>query len=202
MDEYQLEFSTGFGESFKDCPACGKEMIAGHNECYSCGTVVDRFQAKKNLLDTKETIGGIEHLTPIIIKKLDRQWKQVVVNYHDRKGHDHFIELCRENTALPFAIYHYSKMLEIDKEDDIAQIMRRQALSLLTIPVETQKQGGESEFSLTALDIFVRWALWVGLVLSVSCIVAGLFIPDTRNLVGLGVASLTLFMACAIYRRR
>ena len=44
MDEYQMEFSTGFGESFKDCPACGKEMVAGHSECFSCGVVVDRFR--------------------------------------------------------------------------------------------------------------------------------------------------------------
>ena len=202
MDEYQLEFSTGFGESFKDCPACGKEMIAGHSECFSCGVVVDRFKTRELLTNNHESIGGIDHLTPIDLKKMDKKWKQVVVNYHDQKGHQDFIKLCQENGALPFAVYHYTKMLEIDKEDDIAQLMRRQALSRLTVNITTT---GETtlvqKHAFTAIDIMIKWANWIGIILSTSCIMAGLLLPNSRNLVGLGVAGLTLFIAMLLYRR-
>lgn len=203
MDEYQMEFSTGFGESFKDCPACGKEMIAGHSECFSCGVVVDRFKTRELMTQTHDAIGGIDHLTPIDLKKLDKKWKQVVVNYHDQKGHQDFIGLCQQNGALPFAVYHYSKMLEIDKEDDIAQLMRRQALTRLSVPMTP---SGESTLDqkpvFSAVDIMIKWAIWIGIIMCTSCIVAGLMIPNSRNLVGLGVAALTLFIALSIYRRR
>jgi hypothetical protein len=202
MDEYQMEFSTGFGESFKDCPACGKEMVAGHSECFSCGTVIDRFQTRKLLQQSHESIGGIDHLTSIDLKKLDKKWKQVVVNYHDQKGHHDFIQMCQDNGALPFAVFHYSKMLEIDKEDDIAQIMRRQTLSRLTVMTEP---SGEPQLDrkpvLQAVEVMIKWANWIGILLSTSCVTAGLMIPNSRNLVGLGVAALTLFVSLLIYRR-
>ena len=200
MDEYQMEFSTGFGESFKDCPACGKEMVAGHSECFNCGVVVDRFQDRVNNTATKEAIGGIDHLTPIDIKKLDKKWKQVVVNYHDQKGHDEFIDLCQKNGALPFAVYHYTKMLEIDKEDDIAQVMRRQTLSRLTVTFNT-RTGSKTVEEFKPVDILIKWANWVGIFMSTTCVVAGMLIPNARNLSGLGVASLTLFIALLLYRR-
>ncbi len=202
MDEYQMEFSTGFGESFKDCPACGKEMVAGHSECFSCGVVVDRFKTRELMSQTHESIGGIDHLSPIDLKKLDKKWKQVVVNYHDQKGHQEFIRLCQTNGALPFAVYHYTKMLEIDKEDDIAQIMRRQSLSRLTVNMTTAGDPAIHQKPVfTAVDILIKWANWIGIILSTSCIMAGLLIPNSRNLVGLGVAALTLFISLLIYRR-
>lgn len=202
MDEYQMEFATGFGESFKDCPACGKEMVSGHSECFSCGVVVDRFNAKSNLINTHEAIGGIDHLTPIDLKKLDKKWKQVVINYHDQNGHHDFIKICQDNGALPFAVYHYTKMLEIDKEDDIAQLMRRQALSRLSVSMTTSGTKVEdSKPVYRAVDIFIKWINWLGLFLSSACITAGVLIPNARNLVGLGVAALTIFIALLLYRR-
>ena len=85
------------------------------------------------LRQTKESIGGIDHLTSIDLKKLHRKWKQVVVDYSNQEGHQEFIKLCQENGALPFAIYRYNKMLEIDKEDELAPLMARQALSRLSL---------------------------------------------------------------------
>ncbi len=201
MDEYQMEFSTGFGESYQNCPACGKEMVTGHNECFRCGVVVDRFQDRIAQKSTKETIGGIDHLSSLDIKTLDKKWKQVVVNYNDQNTHQEFIGQCQKNGALPFAVYHYSKMLEIDREDDIAQLMRRQALSRLTVSM-VKAGDNESTHSIhRSVDIFIKWVNWVGLVSSTSCVMAGLLIPGARNLVGLGVAALTLFVALFLYRR-
>ena len=125
------------------------------------------------------------------------------MNYHDQNGHHEFIKMCQEVGALPFAVYHYTKMLEIDKEDDIAQIMRRQALSRLSFnmtPSGESTLNNEPEFS--AVDILIKWANWIGIFLSTTCVMAGMLIPNARNLVGLGVAALTLFIALLMYRRR
>lgn len=200
MDEYQMEFATGFGESYLNCPACGKEMISGHSECFSCGVVVDRFQDRLNTQKTKSDIGGIDHLSSHDLKRLDKRWKQVVVNYHDQKNHQDFISFCQKNRALPFASYHYSKMLEIDKADDIAIVMRRQVLTLLSVPFETLPTS-ENKKDFYRVDIFLKWFNWVGLVLSASCVVAGLLMPQARNLIGLGAAVLCLFVALYYYRR-
>lgn len=200
MDGYQMELASGFGESYQNCPACSREMIEGHNECFSCGVIVSRFHEKQNLKNSKEAVGGIDHLTGSDIKRLDKAWKQVVVNYHDQESHYKFIKTCQSQGAIPFAVYHYSKMLEIDKEDDIAALMRRQALSRLSVRFEISTHK-DSKPILSKTHTFLKWFNWMGLFLSSGCIVAGIIMPGAKNLVGLGVAFLTLFVALQIYRR-
>lgn len=201
MDEYQLEFATGFGESYQNCPACGKEMVTGKNECFSCGVVVSRFESKKALDATRNDIGGIEHLTATDVKKLDKAWKQVVVNYHDQESHQGFLKACQAQGAISFAVYHYSKMLEIDKEDDIAQLMRRQALSRLTVNFEKVSDTKVESKHPAKLSFALKWFNWTGLFFSSAAVVAGIIMPDAKNLVGLGVAVLMLFVALHMYRR-
>mgnify|MGYP003683199283 CR=1 FL=1 len=202
MDEYQLEFATELGESYLNCPACNKEMIAGHSECFSCGVIVQRFKSTQSLRKTKDIVGGIEHLSQEDFKRLDKAWKKVVVNYHDKATHENFLKQCYEHRALPFAIHHYSKMLEIDKEDDIADLMRRQALSTVSIGFENKVSDiGESKVETRGLP-FLKWVNWAGLFFSSFCIVTGLATPGARNLVGLGASFLVLFIALSIYRRR
>lgn len=202
MDEYQLEFSTGFGESYQNCPACSKEMVSGQSECFSCGVVVKRFEQKQEVAQTKSSIGGIEHLTGSDIKQLDRSWKRVVVNYHDQQSHQDFIKLCQSQGAVPFAVYHYSKMLEIDKDDDIAHLMRRQALSRLTIKMDKAAPAPMASPELYAkLKLLLKWFNWLGLSVGSACIMAGAIMPGAKNLVGLGVAMVTLFIALHMYRR-
>ena len=200
MDEYQMEFAAGFGESYQNCPACGKEMVAGHSECFSCGVVVDRFQDRMSTNQIQNKIGGIDHLTSLDLKRLDKKWKQVVVNYHDQEGHHDFIGHCQKKGALPFAIHHYSRMLEIDKEDDIADSMRRQALTRLTFATEVVESPSVPPV-MRRLDRFARLAIGIGIFLSSLAIVTGALNPDMRNLIGLGVSFLALFLALSIYRR-
>lgn len=205
MDEYQMEFATGFGESYHNCPACGKEMVAGNSECFSCGVIVNKFETRKSTNSTINSIGGIDHLTETDLKRLDRKWKLVVVNYNDQRGHQEFISLCQEVGAIPFAVHHYTQMLEIDREDDIAHLMRRQSLSRLTVQFEIAKtpvKGLSKEKAFFGLDFYLKWINWIGLFIGSFFVVAGQILPDSKNLVGLGVASLALFVALHIYRRR
>lgn len=200
MDEYQMEFATGFGESYQNCPACEKEMVAGHSECFSCGVVVQKFEDRTRLNSTKQTIGGIDHLTDLDLKKLDKKWKQVVVNYNDQEEHQSFIKVCQENGALPFAVHHYSKMLEIDREDDIAEVMRKQALSRLTIQA-LPDQSNDSAIKDLPIDFITKTILWGALFVSLSLILVGFFNPAARNLIGLGFSFMLMFIALLLYRR-
>jgi ribosomal protein S27AE len=200
MDEYQMEFATGFGESYQNCPACGKEMVAGHSECFSCGVVVQKFEDRTKLNSTKQAIGGIDHLTDLDIKKLDKKWKQVVVNYNDQDEHQNFIKVCQENGALPFAVHHYSRMLEIDREDDIAEVMRKQALSRLTIQA-LPAPSNETAIKELPIDFITKTILWGALFVSLSLILVGFFNPAARNLIGLGFSFMLMFIALLLYRR-
>ena len=200
MDEYQMEFATGFGESYQNCPACGSELVAGHSECFSCGVVLNRFQIKMETEKTHNAIGGIEHLTSFDLKKLDKKWKQVVVNYHDQNGHQSFISLCQENGALPFAVHHYSKMLEIDKEDDIAQVMRRQALSRLSFSITAEPEETINVFN--RLHSLLRITSLLGMSFGLISVITGILKPAHQNLVGLGVAIIAIFAALYIFQRK
>lgn len=201
MDEYQMEFATGFGESYQHCPACGKEMIPDHQECFACGVVVGRFEERSQLLKTHSEVGGVDHLTSLDIKVLDRKWKQVVVNYFDQAEHMAFIRLCQKHAALPFAVHHYSEVLKINADDDVALTMRNRALSCLSVTFEVDKLPKTPSLVIKGFQEALKWLNWVGLFFSSFCIVAGLSMPDAKNLIGLGVTFLTLFVALYIYRK-
>lgn len=202
MDEYQMEFVTGLGESYQNCPACGKEMIPEHDECFACGVVVGRYQERLKYTTTRSEVGGIEHLDNHQLKDLDKKWKQVVLNYHDSSEHMTFIQLCQKKKALPFAIHQYTELLKINPEDDIASVMRRRALSFLSVNFVTDKLPTKQGIDLSlGLALALKWINWLGFLFSSACIVVGLTVPDARNLIGLGAAFLSLFVALFVYRK-
>lgn len=202
MDEYQLEFSTDFGRSFQNCPACQKELIASAQECLSCGVVITRVQDRQYLKNKQNTVGAIDHLSVGEIKQLDRRWKQVVVNYHDHQEHYNFINHCQRVGALPFAVHHYTQMLEVDSEDDIAELMRRQVLSRLTVKLETSKPVAPALAEIQPLlFVVLRWISALLLFTATAFITIGLLAPNQKNLVGLGVAFMALAYIAYSYRK-
>ena len=182
------------------CPSCNREVVKDQAECFSCGIVFssyDKFQFEK---DMKAKVGGIDHLSVTNIKTLEKMWKKVVVNYHDKVEHQSFLQHCFKEKALPYAVHFYSRMLEIDAHDDIASLMRRQALSMITTSLSTlETVEGESEFQ--RKTPVMKWAITMGICCSLACIVVGLFSPIARNLIGLGASFLAIFTFLYYYRR-
>lgn len=183
-----------------DCPSCGHEVVKDQTECFSCGIVFssyDKFQFEK---DMKAKIGGIDHLSVTNIKTLEKMWKKVVVNYHDKVEHQSFLQHCFKEKALPYAVHFYSRMLEIDAHDDIANLMRRQALSMITTSLSHGDRSAErSEFQ--RKTPVMKWVIYIGLCLSLTCITIGLFSPGARNLIGLGASFLAIFTFLYYYRK-
>ena len=190
MDEYRFEAGSVRAPQTEDCPACGREIISGHSECYSCGIVISHFVERNGIEKTKSEIGGIDHLGRIDLQKLEKMWKQVVVNYHDQQTHHDFLKFCQSKSAIPFAVYQYSKILEIDKDDDIAPVMRRQALSRLTQNFTVVPSAKEKLFAQT--QRLIRWTSVVGFLVGFAFVSNGLVDPSSRNLIGLGVAIMSL----------
>lgn len=201
MDEYQLEFAADIGYLHKNCPACGKEMVPQHQECLACGVVVGRFEKRTEYLRLKSEIPGLHHLNPQQMTELEQKWRLVVVNYHDQLEHMAFIRLCQKHEALLFAIHHYGEILRMHRDDDIALMMQKRALSFLQSQAQTVKEpriGGQVRRGVQTL---IKWFNWIGLFVSSFCVVVGLSVPDQKNLIGLGVTLLVLFTSLSIYRR-
>ena len=118
----------------EDCPSCGVELVPKQKECFSCGVVFASFAKFQFEKIIKQKVGGIDHLTQGTLQQLDLLWKKIVVNYHDQESHQAFLRRCFVESAIPFAVHCYTRMLDIDKEDDLAITMRRQALQMLALP--------------------------------------------------------------------
>ena len=119
------------------CPSCNREVVKDQAECFSCGIVFssyDKFQFEK---DMKAKVGGIDHLSVTNIKTLEKMWKKVVVNYHDKVEHQSFLQHCFKEKALPYAVHFYSRMLEIDAHDDIDVDCRDRQTSQLNIGISS-----------------------------------------------------------------
>ena len=201
MEENQIEFQIE--EENSTCPACGTEMIIDQKECYSCGIVLNPYEKVQFERNLKESIGGLDHLNADKFKALDLLWKKLVVNYHDTQAHHNFMRKCFAEKALPYAVHCYTRMLEIDSEDDIANLMRRQALSMVS--VNYQKEKGDSPGAGTEVVErypILKWINWVGLFSSSFCIVAGMLTPGAQNLIGLGFSFLIIFLGLYIFRTR
>jgi len=201
MDEYQMEFETDLGQSYHNCPACGKELAVKKDECFSCGVVFSKVKDRIYQQTTHDQIGGIDHLSVGELKQLDRRWKQVVVNYHDQTAHHDFINYCQRCGSLPFAVYHYTKMLDIDKEDDIAEIMRKQSLSRLTFQFATAVDSKKTKETIPRAFAILKLIAALLLFMGTAFILVGFFTPNAKNLVGLGAALSSVAMATFLYRR-
>lgn len=202
MDEYQLEFANGLGESYQNCPACGKEMIPEHDECFACGVVIGHYQERLKLSTTRNEVGGIDHLENHELKTLDKKWRQVVLNYNDSAQHMSFIQHCHEIKALPFAVHQYTQLIQLSADDDIAITMRNRTLSLISVGFVSSPEGGRPSLVMSqGLKFALKWVNIMGFLFSSACVVVGLTVPDAKNMIGLGVAFLMLFVALSIYRK-
>ena len=183
----------------ENCPACQTVCVSGQTECFSCGIVFvqyARFQFEK---DIREKIGGLSHLAQSHLEELDTVWKRVVVNYSDRDIHESFVRKCRTETALPFAIHCYSRMMDLDAGDDIAAVMRKRALAMLSVPAMV---APTPKAPIASPSLLFKWVNNAGIVLGVFVIGLGTMVPQLQNLVGLGVSFLFLFLVSKVYQKR
>lgn len=168
----------------KICDNCGKEIPAVSEKCSLCGVEFERWVKFK----LKNKIGGLNHLIDSDWAELDRFWKKVTHGYNDKETHHAFLNLCYSKKALNYAIYRYGEILKINSQDDIAQVMKRQALTIARDQLLQVKPKLNSE-KLTVS--FPRWPKYVslfGLFSGAMLTVMGSIHIPLAEFVGLGIA--------------
>ena len=188
--EPDLGKSGGWVKNSSPCPACGQELVPDTVECFSCGALVARSRELQAWKKTMEQVGGMDHLSQKDFKKLEQMWSALILSYEDKSVHQNFLNICDQLTVLPLATHHYSKLLKMDPEDEIALFMRDQSMSRLTVHLERVRK----ENSFFRLSRWLRWTYFFGLSLSLSCVFAGWVTPGAENLVGLGGSLFLVFL--------
>ena len=166
--------SVGFA---LDCPKCGESYKKGDVECRKCGVVFAKVQALQ-----KDTV-----FAPKDIKSF---WEQVIEHYDDKDMHQEFLRQCLKDDRLDYASSKYRQILEVQPSDEMALAMKNEIVALANVKIpevsSVKKKRSKRRIPFMGLVIF----------LSTAAMVFGYFIPEMRNLVGLGAS--TLFLALAI----
>lgn len=168
----------------KVCDNCGKEIPASSEKCSLCGIEFERWVRFK----LKGKVGGLEHLSDSDWSEVDRAWKKVAAFYNDKELHHSFLHLCYNKKALNYAVFRYGEILKLNSSDDIAQLMKRQAMSL------SQDQGLQIKSKPTKDKLtvsFPRWPKYVsllGLFSGAMLTVMGSLHLPLAEFVGAGIA--------------
>lgn len=160
------------------CPKCFKLTPRHSPDCIHCGVVISKVRA----LEFKES--GLAHSS-----HLAALWQEVIGAYDDSTKHDEFIRGCQVDNNLQYAGSLYSQMLKLMPADEISikRLEQVKALGLLALPAREDRQPSIWRSSTR---------LWqVPLFGGVIFIVAGMVLPQFRNIAGVGAAFLFLAMA-------
>lgn len=167
----------------RTCPKCG--YLNGHTEtdCKKCRVVFSKYNSK----DLNE---------PKAPQHIKEMWLAAARNYNDMEMHMLFVKKCRQHMCLDFAMYKYKKILNVNKNEEIATKMKKQIKALATINAVQEKR------EIPKMDFAMR--CFFGAIVFMSCILIlmGTFIPGAKNLIGFGAAVLMVTVASFLYRRR
>lgn len=172
-----LERGVQAGRHFH-CPRCQANYSAGDSECPKCGVVF----AKLDFVDESRSVAASPNLR--------RLWHQVMSNYSSRQGHRRFVHAAQRENNLVYASQQYQRLLKAHSGDETAVQMQKE-IAALTEVVEGVTRPPRS-FRVRQLMPRITTLI---LVIGGGVIGLGFFIPEARNLIGLGVAIVFFTMA-------
>lgn len=186
-----------WGDQVKICSKCGNQNAFDASECSQCQVVFEKLRDLPTL--------GSARFSPKLIKA----WTQLIHDFAIETAHLDFIKLCEMEGALSFAELRYKQYLEVQSFDETAQAHLE--LVRMRQNLEAQKKP---EKAIVSKDLFRRmfekiepetvdWKklatrlspLFFGLLL----VVFGFTLGQFRNLVGVGVAFLILWVGFSLY---
>jgi len=185
----KIKFSVEPGVDFQDdkrsvslesfqCPKCSETYNGGQKECHRCGVVFKKLESESAI-----KVEASEFLRAL--------WERVIVDYDNLVRHEGFLRACYEELNLAYAAYRYGKIVKAYSGDSIAQKMLRQIEELTSV------QMGMGNSRVIAKRRF-GWLMFI-LFIGVTMIGVGFGIPQFRNMVGLGVATIFLALATKMY---
>lgn len=175
------EFQHEVIEEKFPCPKCNELYKGGQQECHRCGLVFKK--AKEIAAEGGGAVSASE--------KLRSLWEKVITDYDNLIRHEVFLKACDEESNLAYASYRYGKIVNAYAGDAIAQKMIRQIQEIVgaQLGLAPKKVKNKSPFG---------WLMFFMLI-GVVMIGVGFGIPQLRNMVGFGVATLFLTLTVKFY---
>lgn len=166
-----------------DCPKCATPYERGEKECKKCGVIFTKVFALQ-----KETLQAS--------KEVKSFWEKIIEEYENIDLHQKFVRQCLKEDYLDYASSKYRQILEVHPSDEVARKMTREIEALVSREVllkssEEKPKKTKRKIPFLALIIF----------LSTTVMVFGFFVPELRNLVGLGASTLFLTVAIKFWAR-
>ena len=166
---------------FIECAKCGYHQSPEWTECQSCGVMIQKAELRK--LWSDRGLKGDEELEGL--------WKNILSDYENEKKQDEFVSVCAKKENLAFAAYQYKNMLKAHSGDEMALSMQKKIEALNSqlvncLEVSPRRRG---------LNFSVVLSLMGGLLIGVGAV-----LPQSRNLIGIGVAIIFLTLALRFWR--
>lgn len=177
------------------CPKCGHGYASGESECVKCGVVFLRMKESP-----RPAVNDIS--ASIEVREL---WDEVLNDYENFEKHQNFINAALADKSLTYAAQHYSRILEVCPQDELAQKAQKEVSSLAFARFESQivKDGSSKTNFFGDIDISFRRFRFTTLILFMCAMVIamGFILPHQRNLVGVGTAVMFFILALRFYFR-
>ncbi len=176
-------------EDLMICAKCQKPNPRQRKECLRCGVVFAKVDALKKANeplrikfseDKKEIIEDSVPVTPSLI----RSYQELLKDYQNITKHLAFVDQCEELHALPFALKKYKQLKRHQPRDPIAEKM------ISSILFRSFGKIGQR----MPIKRMTRLAPYV---ISMTLILLGFVVENSKNLVGFGAA--ILFLALGLH---
>jgi hypothetical protein len=192
-----------FLDEMVSCPSC-LEILEGDREtCKACGVVIAQFKRVALEKRLKHTVAGLYHLSSTDCETLEKAWQKVESVYHDTELHNQFIHLCYRYKSMPFAAKKYGNQLEINPQDDIAELMKRRVLLLCqdSIPELATKTLPPSTITHSLMRIFSS-ILVFGMIGGVFLLLISALTQSKMYFFGLGLFIIISSLMSLLFMRR
>lgn len=173
------------------CPKCRARTPVAASECRSCGVVFKKL-AKREDEQFRSVVGTDASWSDR--RELTEMWARVSERYEDEALHQAFVLACEKADCLAFASHKYSRLLEANSGDLIANKMRRQVVGLVSYKTEFAQERGNFGFRVPLLIDLV-------ICLGGAVLVTGLMLPGYLSLVVIGLGAIALGVGLRLFLR-
>ncbi len=179
----------------RECARCGATNPVASLDCVRCGIVFERSvtgSAGRGGLDLEFRVE--EELALGGSRELAQLWDLVIEDYEDRIRHERFLNACRDSEALSYAAKKYSQILVAAPQDEIARFMRNKIVALISIKAESSRIPFQLGFRIPKFNTLI-------LLLGSILFVAGILMPQVKNMMEIGLSSILLALGISFALR-
>lgn len=186
---FQKAASLDFNENhFKKCPKCDHVNPKHVEECVKCHVIFSRLEG----LNFETRAGALPSLL--------RMWQELLSDYDNLTKHVAFVNRCEDLQAIPFALKKYKSLKEAQPHDELAKKMAHQVLlKSLGLTADRVAEASKIKFLFSKVN-WPRLVKLAPLVFGLVLVVFGLMSHPLRNLVGIGVALISLTVGLRFFK--